>query len=297
MIRLTRKIALAATIMFLSLPATAHGAVGVNGSPGWGDTVEGRNIPAMKTVLTDFKPDGMRMPYMEPGSDNGRTLDTLRFAAQQGFDTVLIDNATWSPEQVAAGAASYVAQGGRVTAVEGVNEPDVPATGYTPTPVPLSSAKLAEIAARQARLYDAVAGQFPVLCPSAVYQVNESALAALKCDVASIHRYPSNNDFPPTPQGYALPSFPKPIWVTETGVTSYKKGMGCLFGLGKWVVTPEQQRDYLLTQIAGLRSNGAARVFVYTLQNTGNNICQSSNNFGLYTWQHQPKPAAVALRG
>ncbi len=273
----------------LASPAGASADVGVNVSPGWSDTVDGRDIPQMEQVLADFRPHTARMPWI----DNANQRETLRFNAANGIDSLVIDNATWTPEQV---VNEIAAAGYPVVAVEGVNEPDVPATGYTLTPQPITAAKLAEVADRQARLYAAVAGRWPVLCPSAVYQINEAALGALPCDIVSLHRYHPSDGTAPAPSSAALPNVSKPIWVTETGISSYKKGPLCPFS-GKYVVTPDQQATFLTSMIGMLRANGAERVFVYSLQNTGQNQCKAGNNFGLYTWDGVAKPSAAALRG
>jgi hypothetical protein len=45
------------------------------------------------------------MPWVDRGSDGGRTRETLRFARERGIDTLLIDNTTWSVQQVVAGIA------------------------------------------------------------------------------------------------------------------------------------------------------------------------------------------------
>lgn len=265
-------------------------SVGANISPGWDNTVDGRDLPQMAGVVTDFRPHTLRMPWIS----NAGTREALRVAAENGIDTVVHDDPTLPVEQV---VAEIAAIGQPVTAVEGANEPDVPATGYTVAPQPISLTKLAEIADRQQRLYDAVAGRWPVLSPSAVYASNEPALAALPSDIASIHRYHPSDGTAPTAASAALPNVGKPIWVTETGISSYKKGPLCaLFG-GKYVVTPEQQATYLRSMDSMLRANGAERVFIYSLQNTGTNQCKPGNNYGLYTWDGVAKPAATALRG
>jgi hypothetical protein len=274
-------------IVFLGMASTASASVGVNVSPGWGDTVDGRDIQKMERVLTDFRPDSARLPWV----DNAGTREALRFNASQGIDSIVIDNARWSPEQV---VREIAATGLPVAAVEGVNEPDLSDTGYTWTEVPIPLAKLAEVRDRQQRLYNAVAGRWPVLCPAAVHNVNEAAMASLACDIVSIHRYqPCPECHPPTPDQATLPSFDKPIWVTETGISTYKKGLS----YSRWAVTWEMQADYLPKFIEMLRGNGAQRVVVYSLQDTSQNIRESGGNFGLYTWGGAPKPAAHALRG
>jgi hypothetical protein len=45
------------------------------------------------------------MPWVDRGSDGGRARETLRFARERGIDTLLIDNTTWSVQQVVAGIA------------------------------------------------------------------------------------------------------------------------------------------------------------------------------------------------
>lgn len=269
--------------------------IGVNISPGWGDTVDGRDIAQMESVISELRPGTLRMPWVQVDSDGGRTRETIRFALERGIDTLVIDNATWAPEEVVDGIAAAADAGLSVTAVEGVNEADLPPTGYTTTPVPIPPDQLAAARDRQQRLYDAVAGRWPVLTPSAAYRVNVPALAGLAGDIASMHLYPLNGDFPPTPEAAVIPAVGKPVWVTETGVTSYKKRW--LIFSWKWVVTPEQQRDYLVSMVGMLRENGAERVIVYSMQNTGPNAFRNYNNFGLYTWDGVVKPAGVALRG
>jgi hypothetical protein len=286
-----------ACALFSPLPASA--SVGVNVSPGWGNTVDGRNIPQMERVIRDFRPDALRMPWVDSSVDDGRTRETIRFAIANGIDTLVIDNETWTPERVVEGIARAAADGLTVTGVEGVNEPDVPATGYTPTQVPITAAKLAEVRERQTRLYAAVKSRWPklpVLCPSAVYAVNEAALSALPCNAASVHRYPLLDGTPPTPDEAALPNVGKPVVVTEVGVTSYRRWVIPPFRW-TWAVSPEQQRDYLVRFIPWLRANGAIRVIVYSLQNSGQNLWDGGHNFGLYTWDGYPNPAAAALRG
>jgi hypothetical protein len=280
------------TLAAVLLPVPASASVGVNIAPGWGDTVDGRDIPKMERVLADLRPDTLRMPWV----DNVRTRETLRFAIEQHIDTLVIDNPTWTPEQVVAEIAQAAAEGFPVTAIEGVNEPDFPATGYTPTPVPITAEKLAEVRDRQERLYAAVAGRWPVLCPSAMYQLNEPSLNSLPCDIVSAHRYPDIYGAPPAADAAKLPATAKPIWVTETGVPTTKKWIWWPFWW-TWQVTETPQRDYLTQFISMLRANGAERVMVYSLQDTGRDAFNPENNFGLYTWEGNPKLAVAPLRG
>jgi hypothetical protein len=265
--------------------------VGVNVSPGWDNTVDGRNLPQMERVLTDFRPHSIRLPWV----NNAATHGTVRWAVSRGLDVVVIDHAYDTPE-VTVGQIAALGITDRLY-VEGVNEPDIPATGFTPTEVPIGAAKLAQVADRQARLYETVAGHWPVLSPSAVYRINEPTLGALPSDIVSIHRYAPQDGTPPELADAARLPVEKPAWVTETGFSSYKKGPLCLLGMGRYVITPQQQADYLVQMNELLVDGAAARVFVYSLQNTGQNPCKAGNNWGLYTWDGVAKPAAVALRG
>ncbi len=259
--------------------------MGVNVSPGWGNTVDGRDIPQMERVLADFRPHTARMPWV----NNAATFEALRFNAAAGVDSLVIDHAYDTPEATVA----QIAAAGGVDYVEGVNEPDV--NGGVPAPI--SAAQLAYATDRQTRLYQAVAGRWPVLCPSAAWRQNDAVLNALPCDITNVHRYAPQDGTPPEPVDAQLPAGSRPVWVTETGFSSFKKGLLCLFGGGYYVTTPQRQAEYLVQMDGMLRANGAARVVVYSLQNTGQNPCKSGNNFGLYTWDGVAKPAALALRG
>lgn len=273
-----------------ALPAQA--SVGVNVSPGWGDTVDGRDMAGMEARLLNLRADTARMPWVDVSSDGGRTREALRFDAANGIDSLVIDNGAADVEAM---VAQIAAAGQPVTAIEGVNEPDVPATGYTTTEVPITAEKLAEVRARQERLYAAVAGRWPVLCPSAVYRVNEPALNALPCDVLSAHRYGARPG-PPTASDATLPTSSKPIWVTETGYPTYMARPLNPY----WVVSDAQQRDYLVWMRDTLRANGAARVVVYKLSDDGQRplrLFEPSQNWGLFTKDGTAKPAVAALRG
>lgn len=268
-------------LVLLASPASASAGVGINVSPGWGNTVDGQNIPQMERVLADFRPRTARMPWV----DNANELEALRFDAEQGIDSLVIDHVYDDPETTVA----QIAAAGQVDYVEGVNEPDL--NGGTPAPI--DAATLDSVRDRQIRLYAAVAGRWPVLCPSAAWRQNDAALNALPCDIANVHRYAPSDGTPPDLYDAQLPTYGKPIWVTETGFSTWKRLTG------KWVVSPTQQRDYLVQMDSMLRANGAARVIVYTLQDTGWNPFNSRQHFGLYDWYGNPKPAALdpALRG
>lgn len=264
--------------------------VGANVSPGWANTVDGRNLPQMWRVIADLRPELLRMPWVQ----NQATLDTLQEAHARGIGTIVTDDHALPVDQV---ASEILAAPDSPSVVEGVNEPDVPATGYTVQQQPITAEKLAEVTERQTRLYELLAGRIPVLTPPAVYPINEPALAALPSDLVAIHRYHPSDGTPPTASTAALPSVSKPIWVTETGISSYKKGPLCVLFGGRYVVTPEQQAAYLVSMDSLLRANGAERVVIYSMQNTGTNQCKPGNNFGLYTWDGVAKPAGMALRG
>lgn len=275
--------ALIVLLVVLAPPSAAAASVGVNVSPGWGDTVDGRDVPQMERVLTDFRPHTARMPWV----DNAGTWEALRFDAATGIDSLVIDHAYDDPEATVAQMVAAEQAGDPIDYVEGLNEPDL--NGGVPAPI--SDAKLAEVRDRQQRLYQAVAGRWPVLCPAAAWRRNDAALNGLPCDVANVHRYAPSDGTPPEPYDAVLPATDKPIWVTETGFSTYRR-----LTL-QWVVTPQQQRDYLVQMDSMLRANGAARVLVYSLQDTGQNPYKSGNNFGLYSWDGVRKPAAAALRG
>jgi len=288
--------------------ASAHAAVGVNVSPGWGDTVDGRNVPQMKRSIADLRPDVLRLPW----ADNARVRDTLRFAKERGIQTVVVDDPAKTPEKIVSEVAAAQAAGFPITAIEGQNEPDrcchTPGWNVGGVPLPLGGGfstretalpadRLAAVRDRQKRLYTAVAGRWKVLCPSAMYKVNEAALNALPCDIANAHRYPDRYGAPPDPaQARGLPNVGKPVWITETGAATYKKWAQWPVS-SHWQVDEAEQRDHLVRFIGMLRSNGAARVIVYSLQNPCTDDFDAGCGWGLYRFDGRAKLAATALRG
>jgi hypothetical protein len=293
---------------FVLLPtAGAQAAVGVNVSPGWGGTVDGRDIPKMERAIADLRPDVLRLPW----ADNARVRETLRFARAKGIQTVVIDDPSRTPEQIVAEVAAAQMAGLRVTAIEGQNEPDrccrtngssvaglaLPiGHGFSTSETRLPADRLAAVRDRQKRLYAAVGGRWKVLCPSAMYKVNEAALNALPCDIANVHRYPDRYGAPPErAQAAGLPDAGKPVWVTETGAPDYKKWSHWPLA-SYWQVDEAEQRDHLVQFIGMLRAAGAARVIVYALQNPCTDDFDPGCNWGLYR-NGRPKLAAAALRG
>jgi hypothetical protein len=288
--------------------ASAQAAVGVNISPGWGGTVDGRDIPKMERGIADLRPDVLRLPW----ADNARVRETLRFAKDKGIQTVVIDDPSRTPEQIVSQVAAAQAAGLGVTAIEGQNEPDrccrtsgsslagfpLPVGhGFSTTETTMSADRLAPVRDRQKRLYAAVAGRWRVLCPSAMYKSNEAALNALPCDIANAHRYPDRYGAPPKPaQAAGLPDVGKPVWVTETGAPNYKKWSQWPLS-SHWQVDEAKQRDHLVQFIGMLRAAGAARVIVYSLQNPCSDDFDPGCNWGLYRSDGRPKLAAAALRG
>jgi hypothetical protein len=292
----------------LSPAAGAQAAVGVNVSPGWGGTVDGRDIPKMERAIADLRPDVLRLPW----ADNGRVRETLRFARAKGIQTVVIDDPSRTPEQVVSQVAAAQMAGLRVTAIEGQNEPDrccrtsgssigglaLPiGHGFSTSETRLPADTLAAVRERQRRLYAAVGGRWRVLCPSAMYRVNEAALNALPCDIANVHRYPDRYGAPPErAQAAGLPDVGKPVWVTETGAPNYKKWSHWPLA-SYWQVDEAEQRDHVVQFIGMLRAAGAARVIVYALQNPCTDDFNPGCTWGLYRYDGRPKLAAAALRG
>lgn len=275
--------------LLLGLAAPAPAGVGVNTAPQWSATVEGSDLPKMERTLTDLRPDTNRFGW----ANNAAARETLRFDQAAGIDSLVIDDPAKSPEQV---VSEVAASGYRVVAIEGQNEPD--AVGpYDPNhDRPLTDAEYAAVRDRQARLYAAVAGRVPVLCPASLYRVNDARLAGLACDIVSAHRYPDVYGAPPEPQDAALPVTPRPVWVTETGVLTYKKWVNYPY-TWKWQVNETMQRDYLTRMVGMLRANGARRVMVYRLLNPCTDDFKPACGFGLYSYDGRPKLAAGALRG
>lgn len=274
-------------------------SVGVNVAPQVGNTVEGRDIPKMERLLTDLRPDAVRFGW---DLNNQRVKDTIRFCNGAGIDVVLIDNPivdangafVYEPEQFVGDVATMEAAGLHVAALEGWNEPDGP--GGRPETV-IGVAQLAAVTDRQQRLYAAAAGQWPVLTPSSVFRINDYTLATLPGDIVSAHRYPDIYGDPPSAALATLPVTDKPVWVTETGIPTRKIHYGFLGLQSKYQVTEAQQAVWLPQFRDMLVANGAARVMIYRLQNSGSDLFNPAQNFGLYRWDGTAKPAATAFRG
>jgi hypothetical protein len=291
--------ALAATLAVLVVVAPAQASIGVNVSPGWTDTSTGRNPAAMRSALTYLRPDFVRMPWV----NNHAELDAIRWcnAAGIGVDVIVGGDPDVEVPQI-------VASGVMIAAVEGLNEPDI-VGAYTNTPQPLTAGNLARITDHQTRLYHDVGGRWPVLSPSAAYKVNWDAIYSLPSDITNAHLYPSDlYGLPPQPSGAILPSYGKPVWVTETGQFTYRKrGSRFIYKhwhvtrfIYWWQVTQKMQRDYLMSQVGYLTANGAQHVFVYTLMDNNSSFSGSfdpSQGWGLFTDAGYPKLAATALAG
>lgn len=248
-------------------------SVGVNVTPGWGDTVDGRDLPEMARRLETLGADAIRMPF----ADHPGTYATWKWCVDRGMDVVVHDDPSNYP--AVEDLVEKVAAQDLPVFLQGWNEPDL-------SGLPDWQALAAD---RQTRLYEAVAGRFPVLSqPTAQGEFWEFAMG-LPHDVVSVHRYAFVE---PNAGHFALPATDRPVWVTEVGWPTYKQRF---WFWSWWTVSERQQRDWLVFAENQLRANGAAKVFVYKLSDDGTDLFVRDQGWGLFTVAGRAKLAASAL--
>lgn len=236
-----------------SVPGSSVG-IGINIAPSWNSYYQ--NHPSlMWACIDDLGPEVVRMPW----DDTIYTHAAVQGCVDRGIIPLVIyhdyqgtPDAT-TPEQFAAQVAAL----GLDVYVEGLNEPDLNA-GHD---APIDPAILAYITDAQQRLYAAVADRWPVLSPSAAWRQNDSVLVTLPSDIGSIHRYSSRA---PVEADAQVPQVGKPVWVTETGWSTYKKP----FPSNQWVISEENQRDWILSMRSMTLNHGAEKVLVYQLMDS-----------------------------
>jgi hypothetical protein len=259
--------------------------IGTNIAPGWSDTVYGKDLAKMGRCLLDLKPSTVRMPWV----NNSATIQTWQWCHDQGFDVIVIDPGADTAENVVAQLTAV----GLPCYVEGVNETDGDGKGGLKPRDQWFDATVA----RQTALYNAVAGRFRVLSPSVDWTNEPDLLAVAPHDIVSCHRY-EYNDRPATDVRSVLPATSKPIWITETGWPTFKKWV---WFRQVWVCSEQNQSDWIKQFKATLIAKGVQRVMIYALEDEGtrslSNFTNPSKNWGLYTYEGNPKIAATTLRG
>jgi len=258
--------------------------IGVNISPGWGDTIDGRNIPQMWRNIDALKPSTLRMTFVRK-SVNPNCVNVWRDAVARGIEVVLIDEPTLPVETV----VSEIAAENLPVYLEGQNEPDGMAVSDP-------NGWQAKVLDRQTKLYEFVDHRFPVLVPAMDFHKWWDFTLTLPGDILNTHTYSGNSSInPPIDTDAALPpSDGRPVWVTEIGWKTYKQRF---WFWSYWVVSEAQQRDWLLQLKAMLESHGASRVFVYKLTDDGNDIYTQWMNWGLFKQNGTAKLAVAALKG
>lgn len=285
---LRKLVAVAATVASLAFAAAAGASVGVNVNPGWGDTIDGRNVPQMWRNVDALRPSTLRMAFVRK-SVNPQCVQAWRDAVARGIQVVLIDDPSLSVET----EVGEIAAEGLPVYLEGQNEPDGKAASD-----PDWQAKVRD---RQTRLYALVDHRFPVLVPAMDFHKWWDFTLSLPGDILNTHTYSGNSSInPPIDSDAALPpSDGRPVWVTEIGWKTYKARQMFLWWTIKewWVVTEAQQRDWLVQLKGMLEAHGASRVFVYKLTDDGTDIYTQWQNWGLFKQSGAAKLAVAALRG
>jgi hypothetical protein len=190
------------------------------------------------------------------------------------------------PDGVARIEAFAVAHPGSVLAVEGPNEISNQPITYN------GLVGQAAGAAYQAALYDAVKAS-AVIGATPVYSLSDSPADPAKLDAASSHPYARNGaqPFATLQKAYASWSsyYPgKKVVFTETGYHTQLGGAGG--------VDAATQATLTLNAVLDSFWLGVSKVFLYELLDEGSSAKIGGEwHYGLFNYDHTPKPAATAL--